>query len=100
MEIIPLNAIPSQTLSVQLGDQNCQINVYQKSTGLFLDLSANGVAIVNGVLCENLNRIVRSAYLGFVGDLTFIDNHGDEDPVFTGLDHRFSLAYMTEDELT
>lgn len=99
MQIIPTAAVPSQSFSVQLGDQNCQIALYQKSTGLFMDLTANGTAIVAGVLCENLNRIVRSLYLGFTGDFAFIDNRGSEDPVFTGLGSRFSLAYLPPDEL-
>ncbi len=98
MQIIPLNAVASQTFSVLLADQNCQINIYQKSTGLFLDLYSNSTAIVLGVLCENLNRIVRSLYLGFSGDLEFIDNQGTDDPDFTGLGTRFSLAYLTAAE--
>lgn len=99
MQIIPTQAIPSQTLTVQLADQNCQIKIGQKSTGLFIDLYVNSILIIGGVLCENLNRIVRSLYLGFVGDLTFIDNQGSDDPDYSGLGDRFSLAYLTTDEL-
>lgn len=99
MEIVPLDPVPAQTLEVVLNSQNCQITLQQRSTGLFMNLTANGTVIVLGVLCENLNRIVRSLYLGFVGDLTFIDNQGTDDPVFSGLGARFSLAYLTPEEL-
>lgn len=100
MQIIPLLAVPSQNLEVTLANQTCQIVVYQKSTGLYLDLYVNNSLIIGGVICENLNRIVRSTYLGFVGDLAFIDNEGSADPYFTGLGGRFSLAYLEQSELT
>jgi len=99
MQIVPLVAVPSQTLTITLANQTCQIDVYQKSTGLFLNLSVNNELIIGGVVCENLNRIVRDLYLGFVGDLAFIDNQDSEDPVYTGLGTRFSLAYIEASEL-
>ena len=99
MLTIPLQAVPSQTLAVQLGPQSCNINVYQKLTGLYLDLYVNSILIIGGVLCENLNVIVRSIYLGFIGDLTFIDNAGTEDPDYTGLGGRYSLIYIEASDL-
>jgi hypothetical protein len=94
MQIIPLQAVPSQAVTVNLGGQNCQVNVYQKSTGLFCDLYVNNVLIIGGVICQNLNRIVRSAYLGFTGDLFFADQHGTDDPEYTGIGSRFLLYYL------
>lgn len=58
MQIVPLNAVPSQTLSVQLAEQSCVLNVYQKFFGLFVDVFSNGELIIAGVLAQNLNRIV------------------------------------------
>lgn len=96
MLIVPLQAIPNQTLTVLLGNnQNCRINVYQKFFGLYLDLSVNGAApIVAGQLCEWNNRLVRYVYLNFVGDLVFIDMQGTSDPDYTGLGSRFQLMYL------
>lgn len=99
MQIIPLKPLPSQTVSVGLANQNCTLNVYQKSTGLFMDVYVNGALIIGGVICENLNRIVRSAYLGFVGDFSFVDTQGSEDPVYTGIETRFFLMYIEQSEL-
>lgn len=101
-QIIPLTEAPSQAISVTLGTQPCQINVYTKSINVpiqppgdipsdpfptygninpvFLDLYVNDVLIIGGVLCRNETRIVRDAYLGFIGDLAFIDLDGDSDP--------------------
>lgn len=99
MLIVPLQPVPSQIVSVLLANQPCQIEVMQKSTGMFLNLSVNNSLIIGGVICENLNRIVRNAYLGFIGDLAFIDNEGTSDPDYTGLGSRFDLAYLEAAEL-
>lgn len=94
MKIVPLVAVASQTLTVQLGGQPCRINVYQKSTGLYVDLYVSDQLIIGGVLALDRNRIVRSAYLGFLGDLEFADTQGREDPVSTGLGSRFLFCYI------
>lgn len=99
MLTVPLQATPAQRVSVQLGGQACQITVYQKAFGLYIDLYVNDALIIGGVICENLNRIVRDLYLGFLGDLTFIDTQGDGDPEYSGLGDRYQLLYLTPEEL-
>lgn len=94
MKVIPLQVVPSQTLTVNLGGQACRINIYQKLTGLYCDLYVNDVLIIGGVICENLNRIVRDAYLGFVGDLAFTDNLGLTDPTYKGFAAQYSFLYL------
>lgn len=95
MLYIPLQQIPNQAAVVQLNGQNSQVNVYQKFFGLFLDLYVNDVLIIGGCYCRNLNRLVRSAYLGFQGDLGFWDTQGTSDPYYTGVGSRFQLVYLT-----
>lgn len=99
VQAIPLQPIPAQLFTIALGNQLCQISVYQKSTGLFIDLYVSGGLIIAGVICENLNRIVRNTYLGFVGDLAFIDNQGASDPFYTGLGTQYTLLYLEEADL-
>jgi len=101
MLVIPLQTLPNQTIEVQLANQDCTINVYQRAYGLFLDLSVAGVSIVAGAVCENLNKIVRYAYLGFIGDLAFLDTQGSNDPGYTGLgaNGRFQLMYLDASEV-
>lgn len=103
MQIVPLDAVPNQTLSIALGGQNCQLNIYQKTvpvSALYMDVYVNNAPIILGVWCENLNRIVRSAYLGFIGDFVFNDTQGSSDPYYTGLGSRFLLQYLTTDDLS
>jgi len=97
--VIPIVTLPNQQLQVQLAGQGCNINIYQTSYGLFLDLYSNGVLIVAGVLCKNLTLLVRNAYLGFTGDIGFLDTQGTSDPDYTGLGSRFQLLYLTSSDL-
>ena len=94
MQTIPIADVSSQTLSVQLGGQSCSISIYLKSTGLFCNLSVANALIIGGVICQNVNRIVRDAYLGFVGDLVFLDTQGTDDPTTPGLGSRYFLVYL------
>ena len=95
MQVIPLTPVASQSFSVQLNTQNCVINLYQKSTGLFIDLTVDGNVIVESMTCLNAVGIVREAYLGFDGQLVFIDTIGTNDPEYTGLGSRYILTYWT-----
>lgn len=99
MLTIPLLAEPSQTLTTTIGGQYCEISVYTLTTGLYLDLSINGTAIIQGALCLNTVQLVGQTYLGFVGDLMFMDTQGSSDPDYTGLGSRFLLIYLEASDL-
>lgn len=104
MMIVPLQALPSQNLQVPLNGQACALNVYQKGTDIYLDLSVNGRPIQQGKQCRNRVALVRCAYLGFQGDLVFIDTQGATDPVYTGFNAnpalaRYLLIYLSPTDL-
>lgn len=99
MQVVPLNSLPNQQLTVGLDNQSCQIQVFQTDGGLFMNLSVNNAEVVSGVLCQNRNRIVREKYRGFNGDFYFDDLQGDEDPSYAGLGARFVLVYLSAAEL-
>jgi hypothetical protein len=91
---IATQAVPSQQLQVVLAGQNCQIAIYQKTQGMFVDLNDISVAILarNGVPLTN-------NYSGFQGNLVIIDTQGVDDPTYEGLGGRFQLVYLTEAEV-
>ncbi|MBR8479455.1 phage baseplate plug family protein [Burkholderia cenocepacia] len=99
MLTLPITARPAQNFSVLLAGQNCQISVYQKTTGLYLDLAVNNVAVKGGIICRDRVRLIRYAYLGFIGDLTFFDTQGVEDPQYAGLGARWQLVYLEAGDL-
>lgn len=98
MQEINLQAAPSQILKVVLGGQNCQISIYQKPRGLFMDVNVNGEDLVVGIACLNAVPIVCRTYEGFIGNLLFTDTQGSADPEYSGLGDRFALIYLTADE--
>lgn len=95
VRVIPIDALPSQVLAVQLGEQPCRIDIYQRTTGLFLDLYVADRAIVTGVVCRDRAIMVIDAYRGFVGDLTFYDTQGTADPQYDGLGTRWQLLWVS-----
>jgi hypothetical protein len=99
MLIIPTAPVPSQELSVQLSGQDCRIALYKKTTGMFCDVWVSDFLIIGGVLCLDRNRIVRDAYLGFIGDLAMTDTQGTDDPETAGLGSRWLLTYLEPADL-
>jgi hypothetical protein len=98
--LIPIQPVPSQQLFCVLGGQNCSINIYYKTPGVFVDLNSNGVDIC--IACIALNAVPLdscNAYDGFLGNLFFIDTQGSEDPQYTGFGTRWVLIYLTAAEL-
>lgn len=97
---VPVQSVPKQTISVQLTNQSCQLKIYQTMYGLFMDVYVNNSLIIGGVVCQNLNRIVRNAYLGFVGDFVWFDTTKNGlDPIYTGLGTTFILIYVEQSEI-
>jgi hypothetical protein len=103
MQIIPLQAVPSQQFSISLDGQSCVIAVYQKGSGVYMDLQLNGVPVTYAVRCLNCARLLEDRqYAGFVGDLMFVDTTASvdpldgEDPVYTGFGAgaQFQLWYL------
>lgn len=90
---IPLAVAPFQTLTVQLGAQSCSLTVRQRQTGVFVDLYVRDSPIFEGVKALDRNRLVRDRYLGFTGDLFFVDAQGTSDPAYTGFGGRFLLLW-------
>lgn len=99
MKSLPLSQVASQTLSATLAGQVAGLKIYQLRTGLFMDVYKDGTLVVGGVICQNLNRIVRSAYLGFDGDFVWYDSQGNSDPTYDGFGERFFLYYLEAAEI-
>lgn len=104
MLVIPLKPVPAQRLAVLLAAQSCTMHIYQRSTGLYIDVLVDDALVIGGVLCRNLCVVVRSLYLGFIGDVAFVDTQPDKingpmDPEYTGLGARYQLIWLAPSEL-
>ncbi|HGH0375224.1 TPA: hypothetical protein ACLFOW_000025 [Yersinia enterocolitica] len=99
MNVITLENKKSQSIFITLEGQSCLIRLIQRDSSIYMDLTVNGDPILQGVPCLYANKIVRYKYLGFRGDLFFLDNEGQSDPQWNGLADRFPLYFITEAEL-
>lgn len=100
MLTVQAQAVPNQQLQCQLGNQAVTLIIYQTPFAMHMDVLIGADAIVEGVICENGNRIVRDAYLGFTGDFVWFDVQGEgTDPVYTGIGTRYQLLYLSPAEL-
>lgn len=100
MQIIPTQPVPSQNFSITLDGQQMTFNVYQESTGLYLDALLANTPIITGQICEDRELLVQQAYLGFSGDLTWIDTQGTDAPLYTSLGSRWLFVYLEPADLS
>lgn len=91
---IPLDTVPSQSISVVLNNQRCIIKIREMLGRQYLSLSSNGTIICQNVLMQNNFPIIKTSYLGFVGDFIVVDLSGDEPPIYTGWGDRWVLLYI------
>lgn len=98
MQQIATQPVPNQQLQAVVGGQMCQISIYQKPQGLFVDVNSNGSDISTAVLACDAVPLVPIGYTGFQGNLLFTDTQGTSDPDYTGLGTRFQLVYLTAAE--
>lgn len=100
MQTVPLSPIPAQSLQTILGGQNVQLSVYQKGDAVYIDVALADVAIANTVIARDEARILHDRqYLGFDGDLMFVDTQGSDDPQYAGLGSRWLLIYLAAADL-
>jgi hypothetical protein len=112
MQLIPLTAVPAQSVQAVLNSQSVSIAIYQLGfppmADLYADIQSNGTPIINCRKCRAFSgaateaapfMLLDSQYWGFQGDLLFLDTEGDEDPQYSGLGSRWQLVYYTPDDL-
>ena len=99
MKTVPLRQKPSQTVTCLLNFQLCKIQVYQKRTGVFINIFVDDAPITTGRICRDRVKLVHQDYKGFQGDLFFIDTQGTSDPDYTGIGDRFQLCYTSPGEI-
>lgn len=92
---VPLAAVPDQTLSIVLANQDCQMALRQNGANMYFDLVVSGAPVVTARIVRNKQRLLLDAqYHGFVGDFVFNDTQGDTQPTYKGLNTRYLLYYL------
>ena len=93
---IPIKPVPSQKLSVMLGEQNTTIELAWRSNWLYATVRVGKTDMVCSRLCLNREPIMREQYRNFVGELYFDDQQGNQAPEFSGLGSRYKLFWVTK----
>lgn len=95
---IPLNPIVAQSLKVVLNEQSCEILIRERLDNLYMSLVVDDETAWNNFVCYDRQNIKPHSYLPFSGGLYFIDKEGSTDPIASGLNTRYFLIYLSEDE--
>ena len=120
-QVVPIQAVPAQVLTVALGNQPCLIRLRAKQfwvpihppgtivtdpptevevQATFVDLYVGDVLVIGGCLARSGVGVVYDIYLDFVGEISIEDTQpdpvaGPSDPFYQGLGTRFLLAFWS-----
>lgn len=93
INIIPIRAVPAQTVQVALAGQPVTLYLRQLGGRQYISVSWAGTVLCETVLMVNRSAIIRAAYTGFVGDIAVYDTQGDDAPEYTGWGSRWLLLF-------
>lgn len=93
---IALSPVPNQTVAFQASGHRVSLTLRTLPNGALLaDVVMDGSTIAAGRTCLDRTAIIRRAYVGFPGDLAFVDTQGTLDPAASGLGTRYLLAWIS-----
>lgn len=93
---VPLSALPSQELSLVLGNQDVTVRVLTRGDYLYLDVLKESEPVILGQLIVTGQNLLPAGLSDFTGNFQMVDVNGDSAPVYTGLGVQFRLLYNYE----
>lgn len=93
---VPLSSLPSQELSLVLGNQDVTVRVLTRGDYLYLDILKESTPVIQGQLIVTGQNLLPSGLSNFVGNFQMVDINGTSDPVYTGLGTQYRLLYNDE----
>jgi len=102
MQIIPLQAIPNQSLSVQLEDNTFDIAIHDCGDIISVTINVNNTPLITGQRAVNGFPILPYAYLEVnVGNFVFVSTNDSQDeyPDWRRFDTDLILVYASPAEL-
>lgn len=97
MELINIDAIPSQRFTVTLGGNNYDIKIYSIDGHMSYDLSLNAVSVVRGFKMVNDILLLPYTYQEINGNI-LLSLPEDEIPDYSSFGTSQYLYYLTQDE--
>lgn len=93
---VPLSALPSQELSLVLGNQDVTVRVLTRGDYLYLDVLKENEPVILGQIIVTGQNLLPAGLADFIGNFQMIDSNGDSAPVYSGLGTQFRLIYNDE----
>lgn len=93
---VPLSPLPSQELSLVLGNQDVTVRVLTRGDYLYLDVLKEKEPVILGQLIVTGQNLLPAGLSAFTGNFQMVDLNGDSDPFYTGLGTQFRLLYNDE----
>lgn len=93
---VPLSALPSQELSLVLGNQDVTVRVLTRGDYLYLDVLKESTPVIQGQLIVTGQNLLPSGLSNFTGNFQMVDINGNPDPVYTSLGTQYRLLYNDE----
>lgn len=91
--IITPDSVPSQVMSVTLGNQRCTLLLRELNGRQYLSLSTSEESIFHNQLLVDRVPCKKYDYLPFEGDIACMDKQGFDDPNYKEWGSRFVLVY-------
>ncbi len=92
--VIPLPQAANVSLATVLDNNvETQINLTTTDHGLYIDVTYDGVPVINARLCQDRTDLNPAKYLGMPQNLFFADTQGTSNPQYTGFGSRWLLCY-------
>lgn len=93
---VPLSALPSQELSLVLGNQDVTVRVLTRGDYLYLDVLKESTPVIQGQLIVTGQNLLPSGLSNFTGNFQMVDINGNSAPVYTSLGTQYRLLYNDE----
>lgn len=100
--LVPIAAVPNQSLNIVLSNQNCTIDLLTRNGHVFMDLFLNNVNVIYGRKLS-ITPVLSYNYLQsiFLGNFILVNNDGNtiQEPDYTLFGITQSLVYYTQADL-
>lgn len=98
-QIIPLDSIPNQNLSIQLADNRYDLSIKSTKTSTIMTITRNETLLINNVRCVGGSPIIPYDYLrGEFGNFIF-ETQNEEIPYYTNFGITQFLVFASLSEI-
>jgi hypothetical protein len=99
MRLIPLQAVPNQSLSFTLDDNRWQIRIAQAVTSMFMDITINDEVVILGTRIPGDDFIIPYPYIGLRHGNLMLTTQNERMPDWNRFGLTQQLFYWSPEEM-